>query len=268
MSANSSSELTQHCRLLAREHDYSRYCLGLLLPAEMQPPYWAITAFNVEISRAAEMTEAATAAIRLKWWEEALTNSHTHPVADALRLHELNISPLKQAIHAREVDADTGYLFADIAALDHYAQQTGGLWAALGKHKEEQHWLTQLGQYYALQGLLWSTGYHLQQERCMIPEALFSAHDHNVFSLPTDEAAREHHYQAMCHLIKTLAKRIETSMKVGESSIIPHPLNTVLSLIAWRCKLLQNKPELALQSPPPDYRLRQWWHLLTGKQHG
>lgn len=248
-----------HCRKLLRTHDYPRYLLSLTLPSPQREQLWALGALNVEVSRAAEMSEPATAAIRLKWWLEALDQPRQHPVVEALRAYNFNTPLLIAAIEAREVELEKGFWFADMKALDAYATATGGFWAALARDEAEAEWLASLGQLWALQGLLWATGYHLSQGRCTLPQEVVVTHGINPLEPQGDITPQ------LEHIITALARRIEESLKR-----LQMPKEALLAravpVIRWRARKMQQSPQVALTQNPPESRLGLLWQMMFARQ--
>ncbi|GEM_PF-5739476 len=249
----------QHCRKLLREKDYPRYLLSLTLPSELREKLWVLGAFNVEISRAAETTEIATGAIRLKWWLEALEQSRKHPVVEALQALKVDSKPLAQAIEAREADISEGYHFKEIQGLDDYATDTGRFWLSLAEDEVHEKWLTQLGQVWVLQGLLWSTGYQLNEGYTTIPEEVFAAHGIDPLAGSDEEITAP-----LCHIIQTLARRVEETLKRIE---VPNnaPLTRALPFLYGRATKMQQEPKLALAINPSESRLKMVWQMMFAK---
>lgn len=253
-------ENLQYCRRLLREKDYPRYLLSLTLSPKQREKLWVLGAFNVEISRAAETTEPATGAIRLKWWMEALEAPRKHPVAEALHAMAFDKDCLLKAIQAREVDIEVGYFFADMKALDAYALAVGGFWAALAEDGdiEQKNWLKALGQCWVLQGLLWSTGYQLSQERTALPEEVTAAHGVEPLMAEHDITPE------LCHMIQTLARRVEETLKRLAMPQAPLLLRA-LPFLYWRAEQMQQNPTLALAVSPPEQRLKMLWKMMFAK---
>lgn len=252
------SSTIQHCRQLLREKDYPRYLLSLTLPSPQREALWVLGAFNVEISRAAEMSELATGAIRLKWWQEALDAPRQHPVVEALHAEVTDMAPLHRAIEAREADLQPGYLFADMKELDAYATATGGFWVALAENEEQSQWLLALGQCWVLQGLLWSTGYHLSEGRCTLPKEVVAAHGIDPLEAEDDITAALH------HIIQTLARRVEETLKrIPQPAAAP--LQRAIPFLNWRLRKMQQQPQLALVLNPTEPRLKLLWYMLFSR---
>ncbi len=249
----------QHCRQILREKDYPRYLLSLTLPPKLREQLWVLGAFNVEISRSAEMSEAVTGAIRLKWWMDALQKPLNHPVVVALHGLNKNLAPLANAIEAREQDLEKGYRFATIKELDIYATATGEFWQLLAQSDEEIKGLQSLGFLWALQGLLWSTGYHLAQGVSTIPQEVATTHGTNILESSAED------FEALCHMVRALARRIEASLNQLSDSKTPLLLNRAVPFIRYRSTLMQNQPEIALAKHPADNRLTLLWQFYFAK---
>lgn len=248
----------QHCRELLREKDYPRYALSLTMPASQREKLWVLGAFNVEISRAAEMSEAAIGAVRLKWWLEALEAPREHPVVRALHHAALDRSPLVSAIEAREIELEEGYWFDDIKALDRYAAATGGFWSALTEDAEQAAWLTKLGQCWVLVGLLWTTGYHLAQGRSLLPRQVVATHGLEVLEADANDEA------ALCHVIEALAQRVQATLQR-----LSPPANAIgvraIAYLSWRAETIHKEPQRVLQTQPYSAPLMTVWKMQFGR---
>jgi len=243
--------------------------LSLTLPSPYRERLWVCGAINVELSRITEMSEPATRAIRLKWWEEALAEPRNHPIANAWHdgfADSLTTAskPLICAIYSREIQLEGQEWFIDMKALDHYATQSGGFWAAISDDPQAQQWLASLGQVYALQGLLWATGYYLHQGILTLPRELCDAHGFDPLNPKADEDDRE----KIWHLIRILADRTERSLELllekTASSQTPL-LHRAIPPIRWRCQTLQKHPHYALMPQPPAMRWRALYHNFIAR---
>ena len=225
----------------------------------MREKLWVLGAFNVEISRAVETTDIATGAIRLKWWMEALEAPRKHPIVEALHHYKFDSTPLLNAIEAREADIEKGYQFVDMKALDTYATDTGAFWCALAEDAETRQWLASLGQVWVLQGLLWASGYQLSQGYSAIPRAVVASHGID----PVNDA-KEEDVEAILHIIQSLARRVEETLKRLKTPANA-PLKRALPLLYWRAHKMQQTPELALALTPAESRIKLLWKLFIGK---
>ena len=60
-----------HNRNLVQTRDYEAYAIGLLHPQTIQPSFFALRAFHVEIA-SIQAKESSVAAMRLQWWCDAI----------------------------------------------------------------------------------------------------------------------------------------------------------------------------------------------------
>ena len=126
---------------LARAADYDRYLSALFAPSACREALFALIAFNHEIARIPEaVSEPMLGRIRLQWWREVLEAVYAGeparrhevavPLADAIRASSLDRALLEQLLDARESDLEAEAP-PDLAALEHYADATGGALMAL-----------------------------------------------------------------------------------------------------------------------------------------
>lgn len=122
-----------HCRDLVRQHDRDRYLGTLFAPEKHRDALSALYAFDLEISRVAEIvSDAMPGEIRLQWWSDALADIEHgsiegHPVAAALRVaidtYQLPVQPLLDLIEARRFDLYNDPM-PSLADLEGYAGET------------------------------------------------------------------------------------------------------------------------------------------------
>lgn len=68
-------ECLQHCRLLVKQSAHNDYICTLFLPTRLQPPKWALSAFNIETGRIRMLSTTLELALaRLQFWREALSS--------------------------------------------------------------------------------------------------------------------------------------------------------------------------------------------------
>lgn len=171
------------CEETVRRHDPDRYLSALFAPAERRPLLLVLYAFNHEIARVGEVVrEPMLAEIRLQWWREAAQSARdghprTHEVAHSLvELFARTGVPLdlfEAVIDARARDA-AGETFADLAALEAYADATSGgvmriAARVLGAEGELDEQAGALGIAYALTGLLRALPFHAARGKLMLP---------------------------------------------------------------------------------------------------
>ena len=171
------------CEAAVREHDPDRFLSALFAPAEQRPLLFALYAFNLEIARIAEsVREPMMGEIRLQWWREAVDGARTgkpreHEVVLALAyLFEKSGVPggmFEALIDARALDA-TAETFADIAALEAYADATAGgvmriAARILGAKDEHDALARAAGIAYGLTGLLRALPFHAMRRKLYLP---------------------------------------------------------------------------------------------------
>jgi phytoene/squalene synthetase len=247
--------------------------ISLYLSPPMRETVWVLGAFNTEIARVAEtVSEPHIGAIRLKWWAEVLEHIAAdeavkdHPVAHALAGLNLPLEPLMQMIEARERDLLKGAVFADIAALDEYATVTGSaMWLPLAKDEISKKFLRQLGQLWALQGMLRATGIHLKQGRTMIPRKVLAAHEVSEESLLNSSAPVE----ALLHMIESLNARLDPALASlhADFTSLPEelrPFGLAAGLVQRHRLQLAQQPQIALMLNAGQHKLSTQLHLMKG----
>ena len=65
-------------RNLVQSRDYESFVIGLLHPATIQPSYYALRAFHVEIA-SIRSKESSVASMRMKWWFDTIQSLYTSP---------------------------------------------------------------------------------------------------------------------------------------------------------------------------------------------
>lgn len=190
------NEALAWCAAEVRRVDYDRYLSALFAPDRVRPHLFALYAFNHEVAKIAEtVREFMAGMIRLQWWRETVEELYAgkprrHQVvlalADVLHAHDFPRAFFHDLINAREHDLEP-QPFADIAALEAYADATSGnvmrlaarilgMGEALDAHAREA------GIAYALTGLLRALPFHAARRHLTLPrdmmnEAGLSAED-------------------------------------------------------------------------------------------
>jgi len=161
-----------------------------LAPAGRREALFALIAFNHEVARIPEaVSEPMLGRIRLQWWREVLeavdagepTRRHevAVPLAEAIRACDLDRAPFDELLDAREGDLEADGP-ADLAALERYADATGGsltrlMLQASGVNSvpalEAGH---QVGTAWALIGTLRAAPRAAAQGRIMLPAGLLA----------------------------------------------------------------------------------------------
>lgn len=171
------------CEVTVREHDPDRYLSALFAPAQRRPLLFVLYAFNYEIARIAEsVREPMMGEIRLQWWREAVEGARSghpraHDVVLALaHLFERCDAPaalFDALIDARARDAHDE-TFADIAALEDYADATAGgvmriAARVLGTGDDHDPLARAAGIAYGLTGLLRALPFHAMRHKLYLP---------------------------------------------------------------------------------------------------
>jgi NADH dehydrogenase [ubiquinone] 1 alpha subcomplex assembly factor 6 len=128
----------EFCRSQVQKQDYDSYLIGLLLPKEYQPSFFAIRAFNIEIATIKDQIPKNTnniARIRFQFWRDILHEMHetrkvpkhiNQPVAlellDATLQYNLTVRWLERNLEARYSDVVNNGNFADYNGLEDYAE--------------------------------------------------------------------------------------------------------------------------------------------------
>lgn len=125
-----------YCVQQVRKFDYHNYLCLLELPPSMRKAAFALHAFNVETSRAMDVTsDPRIGLMRLLWWQDVLDKIYAgnlieHPAAQALTSviteHKITKGWLKRSVEARINDArrDANDVPKTITELEKYAEDT------------------------------------------------------------------------------------------------------------------------------------------------
>lgn len=126
------------CADLVERADPDRFLATMAAPPEFRADFFALFAFNIEVSRAPYVTaEPLIAQMRLQWWLDALdeieqgglVRNHevTLPLAQTVQAHGLSVARFRDMVEARRHDID-GAPFASLDQLwDYVDRATGGL---------------------------------------------------------------------------------------------------------------------------------------------
>lgn len=186
---------------LIRRYDPDRFLTALFAPAERREDLFALYAFNHEIAKTREVvSEPLLGRIRLQWWREALDEIYAgrlrrhevaEPLAAAIGRHTLPRAPFDRLIDARELDLEEGAP-ATLAALESYAEATGGALVELALHilgAAEPAALAagrRAGTAWALTGLARAVPFHARARRQYLPAAVMAetgAREADLFEL-------------------------------------------------------------------------------------
>jgi len=130
----------KYCVDLLRKNDKKKYMAGLLLPKNLQKPYFTLYAFNVEtaIIRDSVRGNEQAGRLRLQWWRSAIDAIYAadngripkHPVIqllqESIQEHNLTRRWLDRVIDARESDIINTEPPSSMAAVEKYAEHTMG----------------------------------------------------------------------------------------------------------------------------------------------
>ncbi len=75
-SSNTPSSTQVHNRNLVQSRDYESFVIGLLHPPKIQPSYYALRAFHVEIA-SIRSKESSVASMRMKWWYDTIQSLYS-----------------------------------------------------------------------------------------------------------------------------------------------------------------------------------------------
>lgn len=122
----------EYCRQLARQQQYALYLISLFTPENTRHAWWALLAFQAELSKTRQMvTNPLAGQIRLQWWRDTIAQciegkAPAHPVAiqlaQAIQQFKLPKAPFDILVDARE--DDFGDPPADENCLNNYARAT------------------------------------------------------------------------------------------------------------------------------------------------
>jgi phytoene synthase len=170
-----------------RRTDEDRYYAALFAPADKRAHLFTLYALNHELGRIAEtVREPMMAAIRLQWWRETIESARDdkprdHDLARALAelfaAHDLPLDLFDAMIDAREMDAaETS--FADLKALEDYADATGGHLMRLASSVlggTSGDLAREAGIAHVLTGLLRAIPFHAARRKVNLPADLLAA---------------------------------------------------------------------------------------------
>jgi phytoene synthase len=170
-----------------RRSDEDRYYTALFAPAERRVHLFTLYALNQELARIAEtVREPMMGAIRLQWWRETIESAkegkpRDHDLARALAqmfaVHDLPPDLFDAMIEARELDA-ADVTFADLNALEDYADKTGGHLMRLAARVlggASDDLAREAGIAHALTGLLRAIPFHAARRKVYLPADLLAS---------------------------------------------------------------------------------------------
>jgi phytoene/squalene synthetase len=166
---------------IVRTSDPDRYIAALFAPAEKRAHLFALYALNHELGHIAEaVREPMMAEIRLQWWRDALAEARAgkprgHEVlqgmAKAFAAADIPQGALDTMIDARLFDS--GHKpFADIAAMEVYADETAGSLMRIGAHilgQPAAEAAREAGIAHALTGILRAVPFQAARRKLYLP---------------------------------------------------------------------------------------------------
>ncbi|TPX31302.1 hypothetical protein SmJEL517_g05316 [Synchytrium microbalum] len=204
----------KHCTDIVRRFDYETYLCTIFAPKESQAAFFAIRAFNVELSQIREhVRDANLGRMRMQFWRETIAAVYegrpsSHPVAELLGMcleHvDLSQSWFKRIIAEREANLiDPQY--TTISDVEKYAENTATCLLylqleALGlKDVHADHAASHIGKALGITTLLRATPFHIRDRRFYLPSQISAKHGISVEEIirkgPANEAFRQVVYE-------------------------------------------------------------------------
>ena len=172
---------------IVRSSDPDRYIASLFAPTAKRPLLYALYALNHELAKIADSARVPMMAeIRLQWWRDALEEARAgkprrHDVlegmAEVFGNADLQRNLFDAMIDARVLDV-SGETFADVAALETYADATSGNLMRLAAHvlrEPADEMAREAGIAYALTGVLRAVPFHAARRKLFLPLDLLKA---------------------------------------------------------------------------------------------
>ncbi|PPQ69609.1 hypothetical protein CVT24_001365 [Panaeolus cyanescens] len=183
-----------YCRDYIRKHDYDSYLISHFYPKHVQPGYFAIKAFSVELASVADtVSNSVIGQMRMQFWRDAIKGINDgrppkHPVAlalfDASKKWKLSSYHLKRIVDARDAELQSpSYLTVD--SLTSHAESTSStvlylLLQLLSLHSSDlSHAASHLGTAQTFSTLLRALPYHAKKGEMVIPAELTAKHGVN-----------------------------------------------------------------------------------------
>lgn len=249
-----------------RAADPERWRTTLFARGSSRARLVAIYAFNLEIARVREsVSEPMLGQIRLQWWREALDEIESgkaprkHPIVEAVAATRPELSPLREAIDARERDLDDAP-FAELTEMESYARGVGGTIsrAAFGAAHPAAE---KIGTAYALAGLLRALPFFARQRRTPLPADLMAQTGLDPDAIHENKAGA-----ALRRVVEPVARRAEALLEVARGHDIPKA-SFAAALPAKVAALALRRLERAgfdpfasdFQKPRPADIWRLWW---------
>ncbi len=199
------NSVVSYCEGQVRAHDYDRYLISMLLPADVRADVWPVLAFNHEIAKTREVvSESTLGLIRLQWWRESVGEIYAggavkehevlKPLSEVIRRHDLPREAFDALLYAREFDLED-VLPGNIGGLLNYADFTTTplfqLVVQVMGHDPAQEVIQPVAVNYALAGILRSTQVYAKQRRYYLPEDLVDLYSLDLEKIHEDEGLRQ-----------------------------------------------------------------------------
>ncbi|XP_071711692.1 uncharacterized protein [Rutidosis leptorrhynchoides] len=298
--ASTSSSLKvafSHCVQQVRNYDYHHYLCLLELPATMRRAGFALRAFNVETSRAMDVSsDPKIGLMRLLWWQDAIDKIYKnkvieHPTVRALSSivseHKISKIWLKRSVGARINDAqrDVDHIYQTVEDLEKYAEDTcstilyttlqaGGITSTAADHAASH-----IGKASGLLLLIKSIPYHANRNHqfCYVPINVAEKHGLLVkqgdrFEIRTD--SREKLCDAVFDMASTANAHLQKAQALAES--VPKEARSILLPAVPSQVILDSLSRVGfdvfdprlnrgiLGVPPLLFQLKLKWHSWRG----
>ncbi|KAI0034642.1 isoprenoid synthase domain-containing protein [Vararia minispora EC-137] len=183
-----------YCRDLVRKHDYESFLISHLWPREVQPGYFALKAFYVELATIQEtVSNAMIGKMRMQFWRDVVKDitegkPPQHPIALALARASkaAHLAPyhLRRIIDARDAElsgASAGHM--TVESLTQHGEATASTLnylllalLRLGGSETLAHAASHLGVAQTIGILLRALPYHASRGRMVIPAEITARH--------------------------------------------------------------------------------------------
>ncbi len=190
-------------RIEAKNHDYDRYLCSLFAKNSQRADAWVVIAFAAELARiVAIASEGTVAAIRLKWWQEALADLPNLPAGQAspplllalqgvMSRHTIPSGLIDQMISARMMEVEYPQGFDNLAMFERYINGTAGAlheWLAWMIAPEKMQTMRGIiyesAHIYAVIGLLRALPFHVHDNIVRWPVSML--HDYQLSLTPAE----------------------------------------------------------------------------------
>ncbi|EUC60238.1 squalene/phytoene synthase [Rhizoctonia solani AG-3 Rhs1AP] len=205
VSVGGTSEANVYCRELVRKHDYEAYLCSYFYPRAVQPGYFALRAFNIELAMIREtVSRPIIGKMRMQFWRDAIksiTDNRPvkHPIAIALHeaSQQAKLPPyyLKRMVDARDEDLDRESHMM-LEGVTQYAESTSStlLYLLLSLLQQSHsdslaHAASHVGIAQSFVTLLRALPFHATRRRMVIPVEITAKHgvrQEDVFRMGSD----------------------------------------------------------------------------------